>query len=239
MTCVIILGMHRSGTSCLAGSLQELGLYLGDVNNAAPFNKKGNKENSQTWSINDLVFEQSGGAWDAPPKTLRWDESACRMRAEFLSQYSVSDVWGFKDPRSLLTLPFWLEISEAYKFVATFRHPLLVAKSLEKRNGFSIEQSLDLWLTYNSALLGYCQQFTIPIVSYDYPVEKYKTAVAQISSFLGLPGDGDPSDLRFYDASLRHQSLEGLRLDGLSAEALPENIVQTYTELCERAQGSF
>ncbi len=239
MTCVIILGMHRSGTSCLAGSLQELGLYLGDVNNAAPFNKKGNKENSQTWSINDLVFEQSGGAWDAPPKTLRWDESACRMRAEFLSQYSASDVWGFKDPRSLLTLPFWLEASQTYRFVATFRHPLLVAKSLESRDGFNVERSLDLWLAYNGALLDYCKRFTIPIISYDYPVEKYKAAVAEIAKSLGLPANNKPIDLSFYDSSLRHQSLEGISVGGLPEEALPKNISQIYTELCEKAKASF
>lgn len=41
---VLILGMHRSGTSCLAGSLQEAGLYLGEVNTAAPHNAKGNRE---------------------------------------------------------------------------------------------------------------------------------------------------------------------------------------------------
>jgi len=42
---ILILGMHRSGTSCLAGCLEEAGLYLGDVNLKAGFNKKGNREN--------------------------------------------------------------------------------------------------------------------------------------------------------------------------------------------------
>jgi len=43
---VAILGMHRSGTSCLAGSLQELGLYLGEVYDQNPHNPRGNRENA-------------------------------------------------------------------------------------------------------------------------------------------------------------------------------------------------
>ena len=41
---VVILGMHRSGTSCLTGSLQDKGLYLGQVSQRGTFNKKGNRE---------------------------------------------------------------------------------------------------------------------------------------------------------------------------------------------------
>ena len=45
LPCVIVLGMHRSGTSLLTGSLEAAGLHLGEVNNAARYNPKGNKEN--------------------------------------------------------------------------------------------------------------------------------------------------------------------------------------------------
>ena len=44
---IVILGMHRSGTSCLAGCLEELGLHLGTVITSAPHNKKGNRENPE------------------------------------------------------------------------------------------------------------------------------------------------------------------------------------------------
>ena len=52
---IAILGMHRSGTSCLAGSLQEAGIYLGDVVTSAAHNQKGNRENVHSmmmcWAI--------------------------------------------------------------------------------------------------------------------------------------------------------------------------------------------
>ena len=66
---ILILGMHRSGTSCLAGSLQEAGLYLGEVNTTAPHNAKGNRESRTIVALHDGLLQANGGAWDAPPGT--------------------------------------------------------------------------------------------------------------------------------------------------------------------------
>ena len=65
-----VLGMHRSGTSCLTGSLQEAGLYLGDCHTWNPHNLKGNRENQEIVDINDRVLADNGGAWDAPPERV-------------------------------------------------------------------------------------------------------------------------------------------------------------------------
>ncbi len=67
MTAIAILGMHRSGTSCLAGSLQQAGLYLGEVVEQAPHKKRGNRESLVIRSLNDRLLEENGGAWDSPP----------------------------------------------------------------------------------------------------------------------------------------------------------------------------
>ena len=53
---VLVLGMHRSGTSCLAGSLQQAGLELGDVFTSNPFNKKGNREHRDVMTSLNLDF---------------------------------------------------------------------------------------------------------------------------------------------------------------------------------------
>ena len=71
--CVIVLGMHRSGTSLLTGSLEAAGLYLGEVNNEAPFNRKGNKENESIRELNDALLERNDAAWNRPPNgQARW-----------------------------------------------------------------------------------------------------------------------------------------------------------------------
>ena len=100
---VCILGMHRNGTSCLAGCLEERGLNLGDVVNTAPHNRKGNQENLELRAINDAVLTQSGGAWDNPPEVLSGDDDLRQRRDRHIAANSSVETWGFKDPRTLLT----------------------------------------------------------------------------------------------------------------------------------------
>ena len=70
ITVICILGMHRSGTSSLAGCLQEAMLGLGDVVESAPHNLKGNRENLAIRGLNDDFLAYSNGAWDRPPERL-------------------------------------------------------------------------------------------------------------------------------------------------------------------------
>ena len=69
---VAVLGMHRSGTSWLAGSLQEQGLELGAVNEQAAHNAKGNRENDEIAALHGAVLRDSGGSWDSPPRRIEW-----------------------------------------------------------------------------------------------------------------------------------------------------------------------
>ncbi len=134
-TVICVLGMHRSGTSCLAGCLQEAGLELGDVVERAPHNPKGNRENLAIRSLNDDVLAYSNGAWDQPPENLRWTRGHRRRRDEIISGYAEFSPWGFKDPRTVLTLPFCGEVLPHLLFAGTFRHPMAVAGSLAWRDG--------------------------------------------------------------------------------------------------------
>ena len=58
--------MHRSGTSCLTGSLEAAGLYLGNIQTWNPFNLKGNRENQEIVDLHDLILADNGGSWDSP-----------------------------------------------------------------------------------------------------------------------------------------------------------------------------
>ena len=82
---VAVLGMHRSGTSSLAGSLEEAGLHLGEVVTRADHNQKGNRESLAMRDLNDRLLEHNGGAWDRPPPALAWDDDfrkVCPCRVE-------------------------------------------------------------------------------------------------------------------------------------------------------------
>lgn len=204
---ICILGMHRSGTSCLAGCLEELGLHLGDVVNSAPFNPKGNKENLTLRAINDDVLSLSGGSWDRPPARLVWNDTLRRRRDDHISNHSAYKNWGFKDPRTVLTLPFWLEANLNMKFVGSFRHPWVVSQSLKSRKGLEPMLSpLKLWKHYNLKLLEYVAEFKFPLICFDSPVQTYIRGLGKVVHIIGLNNDRDVT-IQFFDESLRSRDI--------------------------------
>ena len=158
---IIILGMHRSGTSCLAGSLEEAGLYLGDVKRENSDNLKGNRENRGIMELQEAILNHHRpvpcgpcAAWHLPPKAeLDWTTEFEAERDRIVAAFPKDRPWGFKDPRTVFTLPGWLRVLPSARLVGSFRHPMAVALSLKKRNNFEFEFSLGLWQAYNSRLL--------------------------------------------------------------------------------------
>ena len=227
---ICVLGMHRSGTSCLTGCLEDCGLFLGEVFNEAPYNLKGNKESLSLRVINERVLLFNDGSWDNPPQALAWDDQLRSLRDVYLSIYAAHEQWGFKDPRTLLTLPFWLEALPNLYLVASFRHPMAVARSLAQRDGLAIEAGLALWQKYNLKLLEYAERFNFPIVSFDRPVDEYMQAVVAIANRFGLNQIADNEEIPFFEKSLRSRNELS---DDLS---IPADILSLYEQLCRRTE---
>jgi hypothetical protein len=219
--------MHRSGTSVLAGSLQQHGLYLHKVHEWNPFNKKGNRENAEIMALNDCVLSFNEAAWDHPPKSIKWAKEHIESRSRILEQFLQSGhrVWGFKDPRTLFTLKFWMEglAGTTVKFAGSFRHPLPVARSLESRNKMPIEEGLILWEQYNSRLLDIQKKTGFPIVSFDVCFDEYQQSIKRVVSDLDIRYDSKVKEL-FLDDSLRHQFID-------NAINLPHSMIELYNEL--------
>jgi hypothetical protein len=204
----IILGMHRSGTSCLAGILEKAGVYFGAVSKSNSFNEKGNFENKRIMKLHDDLLECSGGSWDNPPARLTWPEKLTKERGSIVDEYGHSAVWGFKDPRVLFALEGWLEALPQAELVATFRHPLAVAQSLLRRNGFPAEKSLELWARYNRRLLHYRNRASFPLLSFDLAPEAYLKKAEGLLRSLGLAGAAASGE--FFNPNLRrHVVFEG------------------------------
>ena len=153
-----VLGMHRSGTSALAGALHKLGADLGPENSwipAANDNPLGFFEYAPVVRVNRMILAAFGGTWSSPPALPRgWtgDERMAQARAaatELAEEAPPGLV--VKDPRLSLLMPFWDEIIEPRPAVHCLRNPMAVARSLERRNGFSIDSGLMLWFRYSSA----------------------------------------------------------------------------------------
>lgn len=221
---IAVVGMHRSGTSCLTGCLEDLGLQLNVVNRSAPYNAKGNNENEALRDLHDQVLARHGAAWDVPPiGPIDWTEDEQAMLGRFVADYeAIADgrPWGFKDPRSLLLLDGWFDSRPDLQLAGTFRHPLDVAASLNARSGMSIDQGLGLWRAYNERMLAWRERVDFPLVRYDQPVGHYRAAVQRMANRLGL---SSTAEIHFLDRQLTHHASP--------EEAVPVELVSLWSRL--------
>lgn len=206
-TALCVLGMHRSGTSCLTGLLEDAGVYLGNVSKQNPYNKKGNQENLAIMRLNDEVLASNGGSWDHPPaRPAAWNQTQKATLTAILDDYRDHACWAFKDPRTMLTVDGWLEQLPNLRFIGTFRHPSVVAQSLYRRGQMPPEQGFGLWLHYNRLLLDYQHKFGFDILCFDLKPDDYLATAVRAFNRLGL--DTTSATLRFYDEDLRSGSAD-------------------------------
>ena len=219
---ICILGMHRSGTSCLTGSLQEAGVNLGECHTWNPFNLKGNRENQEFVDLHDDILASNGGAWDRPPARVSWlPEHELRAR-QILAHYRESSLLGFKDPRTLLVLEGWKAITDKLEFVGIFRHPNAVAGSLERRSQMARKDALSLWHCYNAILYAEYRRRPFPILCFDDPEELFQAKLDGVIAQLGLVRSAD--EQRFYDSELK-------LYDDSAGPRLPWKIGRLYRRL--------
>ena len=214
---VLILGMHRSGTSCLAGMLRTNGLYLGtDIQNHNNFNKRGNQEHQASRKINRELMELNGGNWYAPRDVKEVpDPYLKRIESVKADLGRGGHVFGIKDPRLLFTLDMWED--ERTLLVGTIRHPYSVFKSLERRNeGRAVKVDADwyqTWYLYNRKLLARYNERRFPIVNFNWPEDRYKAVVNALSQSLGLAASES-----FFDLELRHQEVDEAEVPAVCLE---------------------
>jgi len=157
---LLILGMHRSGTSALTGALALRGIHLGsDLMPPAAENPKGFWEHMGVVNIHEQLLDALGLAWNDPrPLPDHWlDHPATaqarkQLRALLEAEFLPHPVWGIKDPRLCRLLPLWRPLLEELGVtphaVIIARDPREVADSLQKRNQWPPELARELWLRH-------------------------------------------------------------------------------------------
>ncbi len=200
---ICLLGMHRSGTSFLAGELAQAGLFLGNANQAgSPFNAKGNQENQSIVVFHETVLKAAGGSWREPPASIHWEPRHRERALQLANEYPADRLCGFKDPRTLLHLHEWQSLPLPLQLVGIFRQPQAVADSLFQRDGMPNQDALTLWQTYNQKLLDAWRQQPFPLIDFDLAPEALKRTLQQTAEYLGLP---DSNKTGFFEDALRHQ----------------------------------
>lgn len=156
---VIVLGTHRSGTSILTQLLKELGLFVGK-------RRDHHYESFFFQRINIWLLQLAGANWSYPsPFNTLLDHTLLRKQCgeiirhwlssraylsylgiwnsiKYRSIFNLPFLWGWKDPRSTITLPIWLDIFPKLKIVHIIRNGVDVAHSLSRRSNQMLEKSL-------------------------------------------------------------------------------------------------
>lgn len=232
---VLVLGMHRSGTSAATRIVNMLGLAtcVPEDMVRGPWNPSGHWESRSLMHLDDRLLAEMGCAWWSPPPSgARYWEVAGRIvttpsraRKEF-RRVHPSGPWVWKDPRSALLLPFWrTALGSKIAAVIVYRNPLDVAASLQARHDLSLPESLALWERYNRLLLQHCAGLPAVVTRYDDLVSDPVGFGDALASFLEDQGIGvevtAEDQLRgFVDEGLRHSAHSRSDVESRAPETL-------------------
>lgn len=237
---VIIIGMHRSGTSLLAKLLLQCGLFIGK-------DLEQNYESMLFMSINNAIFTSCNSTWSRPFGVHFALQNDNRISAlanstiNYLSDHGVqyfgvsgkgtgefpniNYLWGWKDPRNTFTLPIWKKLFPGLKIIHIIRHGVDVAQSLyqrdwvqnpDKNNYTALSTIRDQFgILYSRPCVSIEQAFLLWEEYVEKAVQQTQTAdfdSLQIK-YENLLGDAD--------TTLK----QVLSFCGLNADAIPENII--------------
>jgi hypothetical protein len=198
---VVVLGMHRSGTSAVTRALTALGVDLGErlMPPVEGQNPKGYFEDIDVVHLNQRLVAALGTDWDTLSPVSPRDVEMLRSREFFLDAIELvrektggaHRVVGFKDPRLSRLMPFWqavfayLELTVSY--VVVIRNPVSVARSLARRDQFDATKSYLLWLAHVIEALAATVESGPVLIDYDALMASPDREVRKLSRGLALP----------------------------------------------------
>lgn len=203
---ILILGMHRSGTSMVTELCQQMGVYLGsekDLILPTEYNPDGHFENEKITVIDNKILHICNQTWfnletaETDTKAEELLELKTRLKEIIISLFRKSNVIGIKDPRISVLLPFWgslvSELGVDVDYIWVYRNPQEVAASLSRRDGFCEEYGLRLWSHYNLCILDFLKDKRYLLLNYQDILEHPYT-LDKLQEILG-----EREELRLYE----------------------------------------
>jgi len=215
-TALLVLGMHRSGTSLLSGLIAQAGVDLGQhIMAAAPDNPKGFWENQRIVDLNEKILNYLGLSWSSwEPLPDGWHrqaglQSLRNQLAQILDdEFGDSDIFCIKDPRLCRLMPLWLEVCAdkgiALRCALINRPVSEVVASLQARDSLGRAHAEALWLRYNLDMIAGIAGIEGVSTGYGALLEDPADALQAISMLLGR--SLSVSDTAFADPKLKHHS---------------------------------
>ncbi len=237
-TAFIVLGMHRSGTSSVAGALAQLGAAAPRTLMAAkPENPKGFWESEVIMALNDDILAACGSSWDdwrrLPTEGLRAGASfSARATAALREEFGDADTIVLKDPRICRFYPFWREIliGSSYEplVISPIRAPGEVVASLTRRNTLDRDHAFRLWLRHVLDAEAFTRGQRRHLVGWSDFLSDWKPVLTVMSARLGREIAASNSATA--------QALDGflsvdLRREREAAGDVPAAVGETYRQL--------
>jgi hypothetical protein len=244
-TAILIVGMHRSGTSALAGLVGKLGVPLGDhMLEPGSDNPKGYWEHREVVSVHERLLAGLGSRWDdvrAFPEN--WQEREVAREAALAisdiisSDFSECPMWAVKDPRLCRVLPLWFEVLQKryVRPVVLFmvRRPREVSASIEARNHWQPLVGKLLWLRYMTEAITASSALPREVLLYDDLLDDPLATVLGALAKLGIDvGEWASARQReaiagFVDVSDRHHVSLGPEEPATKIDAIAESLYES------------
>lgn len=217
MTGVVVVGMHRSGTTAVTRAINRMGVPTAVEHDLAPGwvgNPEGHWESLTLMHNDDLLLREVDASWFCPPpvreglwSSPRIERIAPTARAEFDAAHPTPQ-WVAKDPRICITLPFWRStLARPLVTVLVLRHPVEIAASHASRDGFPLAFGFALWERYMQHALRALAGLPTLLVRYDELLADPDTWSGTAAAFLAAHGvDVATADAgSVVDPSMRHE----------------------------------
>jgi hypothetical protein len=234
---LLVLGMHRSGTSALTRVLSLHGPVLpGDLLAGRADNPRGFFESGGMVALDDRMLAALDRAWDdarsfPPDAAARLAGFVPDCVALLRDQVPPDAAFVLKDPRACRLLPAWLPALDAVSArpfaVMAARNPLEVASSLATRNGMAKRDALRLWLAHVLAAERDTRGIGRVVVHYDDLLRDWRSVLARIG--IAVRGEGSAATEAFLARALRHHEAGTDAL--LRDPAVPAVVKRVHAEL--------
>jgi len=225
--CITILGCHRSGTSAVAGVINQLGINMGSRLMAAAEedNEKGFFENLDIYNVNEGILKTLNSSWDDLFflhddwwKMPRLDSYRQNIIEIIEREFKDDSIFCIKDPRLSVLFPLWKNVFEDLDIdpvcILPIRNPLEVGESLKKRDDFTIEKSLLLWMKYMTTAEYYSRPFRRYFLSFDDMLRDPEVTFTRIADRFNINYLRKWQDARrdieaFLDPGIKHHNCTG------------------------------
>ena len=199
---VVVLGVHRSGTSLLAGMIYRLGVDLGKtLLPPSDYCKYGYFEDKEIVEAHDKLLTSAGFSWNNPPigeeETFfaLYDPRRLNHISDIIKRNTLAhkdSMWGWKDPRTILALRMYCEDLVDPGFVVVHRNLLSVTNSISRVYGLSFNNALHIAGYYSFQITAFLSTMAValraPVQHYMFEniIEKPEEIVDSLISFLKL-----------------------------------------------------